>query len=59
MSTADTASRVKNTFITDNFLLQNKYADLPIWMDVIHVAYNENSMIYSEDVAKKIISEII
>lgn len=27
MSTADTASRVKNTFITDNFLLQNKYAE--------------------------------
>ena len=49
---------IANEFNLDVYDLQNKYADLPIWMDVTHVAYNENSMIYSEDVAKKIISEI-
>ena len=49
---------IANEYNLDVYDLQNKYADLPIWMDVTHVAYNENSMIYSEDVAKKIISEI-
>ena len=49
---------IKNEFNLQVYDFQNKYSDLPIWMDVTHVAYNKNSMIYSEDVAKKIILEI-
>lgn len=36
----------------------DKYVGLPIWADLVHVAYNKNAMIYSEDVAKIIINEI-
>lgn len=36
----------------------NKYANLPIWNDLEHVAFNENSSIYSEDIAKTILLEI-
>jgi len=35
-----------------------KYANDPIWNDPSHVAYNEKSLAYSEDIAKIIISEI-
>jgi len=49
---------IKNEFNLQVYDFQNRYADLPIWMDVTHVAYHKNSMIYSEDVAGKIILEI-
>jgi len=35
-----------------------KYSDMPIWSDIVHIAYHKNSMIYSEDLAKIIINEI-
>jgi len=35
-----------------------RYADLPIWLDVSHVAYHKDSMIYSKDVADMILSEL-
>lgn len=38
--------------------LTDKYADLPIWLELGHVAYNKNSSIYSKDVAKIISDEI-
>jgi hypothetical protein len=40
------------------YRLDQKYADLSIWYDVSHVSYNENSMIYSEDLANLIVSKI-
>ena len=40
------------------YRLDQKYADLSIWYDVEHVSYNENSMIYSEDLANLVVSEI-
>lgn len=36
----------------------NKYSDSQIWRDMLHVAYNKNSSIYSEDIAQMIISEL-
>lgn len=38
--------------------LTDKYADLPIWVELGHVAYNKNSAIYSRDVARMISDEI-
>jgi len=35
-----------------------KYSDLNIWNDPVHVAINDESTIYSEDVAKMILREI-
>jgi len=35
-----------------------KYSDLNIWNDPVHVAINDESTIYSEDVAKMILKEI-
>lgn len=51
-------NEIKNEFNLQVYDFQDKYADLPIWMDVTHVAYHKNSMIYSEDIAEKIILEI-
>lgn len=36
----------------------DRYVGLPIWADLVHVAYNKNAMIYSSDVAEIIISEL-
>ena len=49
---------IKNEFNLQVYDFQDRYENLPIWMDVTHVAYHKNSSIYSEDVAKKIILEI-
>ena len=40
------------------YSLQDKYNELNIWTDAMHVAYNQNSIIYSEDVSKIILNEI-
>ncbi|HEV2193270.1 MAG TPA: D-alanyl-lipoteichoic acid biosynthesis protein DltD [Nitrosopumilaceae archaeon] len=42
----------------DLYSLQDKYNELNIWTDAMHVAYNQNSIIYSEDVSKIILNEI-
>ena len=36
----------------------NNYASLDIWADPSHVAFNKNSIIYSDDVANMILNEI-
>ena len=36
----------------------NSYASLDIWADPSHVAFNKNSIIYSDDIAKMILKEI-
>ena len=38
--------------------LTEMYSDIPIWLNTSHVAYNKNSTIYSEDIAKIILNEI-
>lgn len=36
----------------------DKYADLPIWVDLEHVSFNEKSSIYTDDVTNMILLEI-
>ncbi|WP_371504437.1 hypothetical protein [Nitrosopumilus adriaticus] len=55
------ASLISNT--TDNFSINSydftsRYQDLEIWRNPTHVAFNTESLIYSDDVASMIISEI-
>jgi predicted glycosyltransferase len=40
------------------YRLDDKYADMPIWYNFDHISYTKNSIIYSEDIARLIISEI-
>ena len=37
---------------------QELYGDMEIWQDSSHVAFNKDSMIFSNDVADMIISEV-
>jgi hypothetical protein len=45
-------------YVIHLYSLQNKYDDLNIWTDSMHIAYNEKSIIYSQDVSKIILNEI-
>jgi hypothetical protein len=38
--------------------LHEKYVDLNIWSDLVHVAYNPDSMIFTDDISKIILEEI-
>ena len=40
------------------YYIYDKYVDLEIWGDIYHVAYNNNTLIYSNDVAEIIKNEI-
>ena len=51
-------SDIENEFNIPIYDLRDRYVELPIWMDVTHVAYNTDSMIYSEDITDMILSEI-
>ncbi len=53
-------SILKNLSSTEHlqiYSLQYKYKDLKIWNDITHVAANENSTIFSQDIAKIILNE--
>jgi len=49
---------IKNEFDIKIYDLSDDYADLNIWMDHNHVAYNKKSMIFSDDIYKIIIKEM-
>ena len=49
---------IKNETNVPIYNLQDKYANFPIWQDSSHVAINEKSLIYSEDVGKIILDEL-
>ena len=51
----DEVSKELNVDVYDYF---DKYADMPIWIDLEHVSYNEKSSIYTDDVTKMILLEI-
>lgn len=48
---------IRQTGITVYFR-NDAYSDLHIWHDLTHVAVNEGSLVFSEEVAKMIVSEI-
>lgn len=49
---------VRKEFNVKIYDFSEKYSDLQVWADTTHVAYNEKSLIYSDDISKMIISEI-
>ena len=49
---------IKSEFNVKIYDLSDDYADLNIWMDHNHVAYNKKSMIFSDDIYKIIIKEM-
>ena len=54
----DIVNKSAKDFNLDVYDFHDKYAELPIWLDVNHVAYHKDSMIYSDDVAEMIILEL-
>lgn len=54
-SVLDDVSKEFNIKIYD---FSKKYSEMHVWADTTHVAYNKNALIYSDDIAKMIISEI-
>jgi hypothetical protein len=51
-------SKIEKEYDVKIFDFSEKYADLQIWRDPTHVAYNSDAIIFSEDMAKLIIQEI-
>lgn len=49
---------VSKKFNVKIYNFTERYADMPIWVNWHHVAYNTKSMIYSKDITNMIISEI-
>ena len=49
---------IKSEFDIKIYDLSDDYADLNIWMDHNHVAYNKKSMIFSDDIYKIISKEM-
>ena len=53
-----TVSYIENQTNIPIYNLQEKYSDAHIWLNTSHVAFNEKSLIYSEDVSKIILDEL-
>ena len=51
-------SDVEQEFNVTIYDFRDRYVDLPIWMDVTHIAYHPDSMIYSQEIADMILSEL-
>ncbi len=49
---------LKNDYNIKIFYFHDKYKDLNIWTDPQHVAYNENTLIFSDDILQIILQEI-
>ena len=54
----DLVDQSAKEFNLDVYDFQDKYAKLPIFLDVNHVSYHKDSMIYSNDVAEMIMLEL-
>ena len=53
-----TVDYIKNETHVPIYDLQYKYSSMPIWANISHVAFNEKSLIYSDDVSKIILDEL-
>ena len=51
-------SDIEQEFNVTIYDFRDRYIDLPIWMDVTHIAYHPDSMIYSQEIADMILSEL-
>ena len=54
----DIVNQSAKDFNLDVYDFYDKYAELPIWLDVNHVSYHKDSMIYSDDVVEMIFLEL-
>ena len=50
--------KVSNDYDVEIYNFSNEFGDMDIYWDLIHVSYNEKSLVYSESVAKIILKEI-
>lgn len=50
--------RISNDYDVKIYDFSNEFGDMDIYWDLIHVSYNEKSLVYSESVAKIILKEI-
>jgi len=54
----DILYKIENEYGSKVYRLHDKYTQLDIWSDAIHIAYNPYSIIYSDDIAQIILNEI-
>ena len=50
--------RISNNYDVKIYDFSNEFGDMDIYWDLIHVSYNEKSLVYSESTAKIILKEI-
>ena len=50
--------RISNNYDVKIYDFSNEFGDMDIYWDLIHVSYNEKSLVYSESAAKIILKEI-
>ena len=50
--------KVSNDYDVEIYNFSNEFGDMDIYWDLIHVSYNEKSLVYNESVAKIILKEI-
>ena len=50
--------KVSNDYDVEIYNFSNEFGDMDIYWDLIHVSYNEKSLVYSESAAKIILKEI-
>ena len=50
--------KVSNDYDVEIYDFSNEFGDMDIYWDLIHVSYNEKSLVYSESAAKIILKEI-
>ena len=50
--------RISNDYDVKIYDFSNEFGDMDIYWDLIHVSYNEKSLVYSESAAKIILKEI-
>lgn len=54
----NTLNKISKDNDVNTYFLHDKYANLEIWGDLYHVAYNNDTIVYSDDITKIILKEI-
>jgi RNase H-fold protein (predicted Holliday junction resolvase) len=49
---------IANKYDVKTYFLDDKYANLKVWNDPLHVAYNENTTVYTDDIENMILDKI-
>ena len=51
-------NNISNEFGIPVYFLHDKYADLDIWRETLHIAVHPDAKIYTDDISKIILKEI-